>query len=87
MGQDKVNKAYICFKKVKELDPKHRGANRRINELENDQEMLNNYGVISKKDTENPEVLLSNYHIGQAHKGFNMIDKAFKHFKKEKEKK
>ena len=71
------------FRKVLKLDPEHRGAQEMLNRLVNDQEMLYTFGIEAPKEADDTETLTSNYYIGEAYKGFAMIDKAFKHFKEQ----
>jgi len=69
------------LQKVIELDPKHKDAQNKLDDIFNDQEMLYSYGIKAPKDVSNLEELNINFYIGEAYKGFNMIDKTFKYLK------
>ena len=86
LGLKEVVKAVKCFRKVLELNPEHKGAQEKLIGLHTDQEMLYKYGVTSHKEDYSHEELTMNFHIGQAYKGFGMIQNAFSYFKKKEEK-
>jgi len=77
----KIKLAIEHFQKVVELDPKHKLAQKKLDDIFNDQDMLHSYGVKLSKDGGGEEELNINYYIGEAYKGFNKIDKTFKYLK------
>ena len=82
IGDSQINNGVKYLKKVVELDPEHKAAKRQLSDIYRDQEMLHNYGVETLKDKDNPEEIDMNYYIGQAYKGFDMINKTFNYLKK-----
>ncbi len=81
LGISGIEKAMAAFEKVLTLDPDHRGALDQLGMLKNDQDMFYTYGVEAMNEGSSTNEIIANYHVGQAHKGFAMIDKAFKFFK------
>jgi tetratricopeptide (TPR) repeat protein len=76
-----LSEAIKHLKQVVELDHKHKAAQKKLDDIFNDQEMLYSYGIAAPKDISNSRELNINFHIGEAYKGFNMIDKTFKYLK------
>ncbi|MCF7911629.1 MAG: tetratricopeptide repeat protein [Candidatus Cloacimonetes bacterium] len=81
LGDMQIALALKHFQRVVELDPEHIAARKKLDEIYNDQEMLYSYGIAAPKDITNHEELDINFRIGEAYKGFSMIDKTFKYLK------
>jgi len=82
IADSQINNGVKYLKRVIELDSEHKAAKKQLSEIYNDQDMLYNYGIESSKDKENPDEINMNYYIGQAYKGFDMINKTFNYLKK-----
>ena len=80
LGVADIENALKYFKNVIKLDPEHKAAKEKLNEILNDQDMIYSYGIEIPKD-EKLGKIANNYYLGQAYKGFSLLEKSLKHFK------
>ncbi len=80
LGVMDIENALKFFKNVIKLDPEHKAAKGKLDEIINDQDMIYSYGIEIPKD-EKLGKIANNYYLGQAYKGFTLLEKSLKHFK------
>jgi len=80
LGVADIKNALKYFKNVIKLDSEHKAAKEKLNEILNDQDMIYSYGIEIPKD-EKLGKIANNYYLGQAYKGFSLLEKSLKHFK------